>query len=774
MPEIGTSGSMVYRNAKAGKLEKKSAISDWQTQATANAEQIKAWWRQFPDAVPAIELGRAGLVVLDLDRHPGAPDGVAAFKALRNGHDLPTQPVTRTASNGFHLIFRQPSDGEPFGNGRGELPVGCDVRGRGGWIVAVGATCEWGKWRPVKDRPGLADAYKAGTIPELPRWLREIIRPQQRAKPSATASQPTGKRERAYAQAALDGAADRLAATPRGNRNTELNASAFSLGKLIGAGWIGRSTVEGRLHDAAIACGYVADDGEAAVRSTIKSGIEAGLKEPHPDLKERDKQKGNGAANPGAEHTGEQGGKRLVVHRASEITPVAVDWLWPGRIATGKTTLVGGDPGLGKSQLAAFIAATMSRGGQWPCGEGQSAKKSVIVLCAEDGAADTIVPRLMAAQADREKVTIITAVTEIDGGGRRVFNLSKDLDVLEGLITGIGDVGLVAIDPVDAYLGAGAGGIDSHKNAAVRAVLEPLSELADRLRTAVLAVTHFSKQAGGKAMYRFIGSIAHIGSARVAFAVVADAENEGRVLLLHAKNNLASPQKGLAFRLEQHMVADGVIGSTVVFESEHVAVTADEALAADRDLETRTAKEEVKDFLADILAEGPQPVRKIEDEARAAGLLGGEQDIGQSKPFRLARSALGSSLAKRRGRRRPAGYGSSRPPIRCPRGIRCPSKRGHLIGKGHLTPPIRCPQRVRCPLRKGHLMGKGHLTPVPSRYRRRLALHRTMRLATSALSMTRPTPAQSLSACGVFQAPFPRTGGPPPTASVRRGDPVGT
>jgi hypothetical protein len=64
-------------------------------------------------------------------------------------------------------------------------------------------------------------------------------------------------------------------------------------------------------------------------------------------------------------------------------------------------------------------------------------------------------------------------------------------------------------------------------------------------------------------MYRFIGSIAHIGSARVAFAVVADAENEGRVLVLHAKNNLAPPQKGLAFRLEQHMVADGVIGSTV-------------------------------------------------------------------------------------------------------------------------------------------------------------------------------------------------------------------
>jgi hypothetical protein len=213
--------------------------------------------------------------------------------------------------------------------------------------------------------------------------------------------------------------------------------------------------------------------------------------------------------------------------------------------------------------------------------------------------------------------------------------------MLEGLFTETGDVGLVVIDPVDAYLGAGAGGIDSHKNAAVRAVLEPLSELADRLHTAILAVTHFSKQAGGKAMYRFIGSIAHVGSARVAFAVVADAENEGRVLVLHAKNNLAPPQRGLAFRLEQHMVVEGVIGSTVVFENEHIAVTADEALAADRDTESRTAKEEAKNFLSTLLAEGPQPVSRIEEEARGAGLLGGEQDIGQSKPFRLARGALG-------------------------------------------------------------------------------------------------------------------------------------
>jgi hypothetical protein len=268
-------------------------------------------------------------------------------------------------------------------------------------------------------------------------------------------------------------------------------------------------------------------------------------------------------------------GKQLVVQRASDITPEAVDWLWSGRLAAGKTTLVGGDPGLGKSQLAISIAATITRGGQWPCGEGAAPKCSVIILCAEDGAADTVVPRLMAAGADRDKIHIVTAVHEADGKGRRLFNLSKDLDILERLINKIGDVGLVTIDPVDAYIGAD---VDGHKNTAVRAVLEPISEMAGRRRVAILAVTHFSKQSGSKALYRFIGSIAHIGSARVAFTVMSDLENEGRILVLNAKNNLAPMQKGLAFRLEQHIVADRLRSFVVhAFHSASTAFTATHA-----------------------------------------------------------------------------------------------------------------------------------------------------------------------------------------------------
>jgi hypothetical protein len=53
-------------------------------------------------------------------------------------------------------------------------------------------------------------------------------------------------------------------------------------------------------------------------------------------------------------------GRVLVSRRASDIQPEAIHWLWPQRIAIGKTCLIAGHPGLGKSQVTTDIAATVS------------------------------------------------------------------------------------------------------------------------------------------------------------------------------------------------------------------------------------------------------------------------------------------------------------------------------------------------------------------------------------------------------------------------------
>lgn len=82
-----------------------------------------------------------------------------------------------------------------------------------------------------------------------------------------------------------------------------------------------------------------------------------------------------------------------------DVDMTEVEWLWEGRLARGKVTIISGDPGFGKSQLATDMAAVISRGARWP-DRGRAAKGSVILLSAEDDLSDTVRPRLEAAGAD--------------------------------------------------------------------------------------------------------------------------------------------------------------------------------------------------------------------------------------------------------------------------------------------------------------------------------------------------------------------------------------
>jgi putative DNA primase/helicase len=326
----------------------------------------------------------------------------------------------------------------------------------------------------------------------------------------------------------------------------------------------------------------------------------------------------------------------LVSRCAAEIPPEKIEWLWPGRLARGKHTCIAGEPGTGKSQLSIAIIAAVTTASEWPCGEGQAPLGSAIILSAEDGASDTIVPRLLAAGADLNRVHVVSAVR--DANGRRALNLQHDLDLLEKKVAEVGNVALMVVDPVSSYLGK----TDSHKNSEVRGVLEPLSEMAERTRVAILSVTHFSKASANnttKALHRFIGSIAFTGAPRAAFAVIEDAEHDGRRLFLHAKNNFARAPQGLAFRLEQCLVGDGVVASRILWEAEPVAITANEALAADAaGTETRTAKADAMELLQAVLASGPVPAAEVNRTAREHGLT--------AKAIRSAREALGVKIER--------------------------------------------------------------------------------------------------------------------------------
>ena len=237
---------------------------------------------------------------------------------------------------------------------------------------------------------------------------------------------------------------------------------------------------------------------------------------------------------------------KVLYRCASEIEMEPVKWLWPGRVALGKHTCLAGEPGTGKSQLTIDLAARVSLGAPLPCSEGTAPQGSVIILSAEDSDADTIVPRLRAAGADLGRVNIIKMV-ELDEDGRRGFNLQADLGALERMIVKLGDVQLVVIDPISSYLGRG---LDSHRNSDVRGVLEPLSEMAERLGVAIVSVTHFSKGCAGKCRRLFIASLAaspslqprasHLQCFKIRTMRLVTSSCMPRTILLHRNQGLPS------------------------------------------------------------------------------------------------------------------------------------------------------------------------------------------------------------------------------------------
>jgi hypothetical protein len=327
----------------------------------------------------------------------------------------------------------------------------------------------------------------------------------------------------------------------------------------------------------------------------------------------------------------------LSYRRVADIAAVPVRWLWPGRVARGKVSMLAGHPGLGKSQLTAAIAAIVTTGGRWPVDGSKAERGNVVFLSAEDDPADTIRPRLEAVGADLSRTYILDSTVIEDGSNHRALDLGADLARLGQTLDDIGDVALVVIDPITAYLGEA----DSHKNAEVRALLAPLSDMAAKHGTAIVAVSHMNKAGGGEALMRVTGSLAFVAAARAAFIVTRDSESDGRRLLLPVKNNLGDDRTGYAFTVEKAEVASAagrIETSRVVWESDSVTVTADEALTSMGDPEDRSALAEAREFLADALREGPVPVRQIEGDARAAGI--------SSRTLRRARDALGVIRAK--------------------------------------------------------------------------------------------------------------------------------
>lgn len=287
---------------------------------------------------------------------------------------------------------------------------------------------------------------------------------------------------------------------------------------------------------------------------------------------------------------------RVTVRPASSIKPARVKWVWQDRIAQGSLAIFAGREGLGKSTVTAWLTARVTRG-ELP-GEYFGTPRSVAVVATEDSWASTIVPRLIAANADLDRVFKVEAHT-VDG---YVVPLSvpRDLGGLETLAVEH-DIGLVVLDPLTSRL---HDSIDTHKDADTRRALEPLAAAADRAGFAILGLAHWNKSPTTDPLTAVMGSRAFAAVARSVHTVLRDPDDDTRRLFGTPKNNLGRDDLPLmSFTVVGHEIAsdDGPIQTSRADWGETVTESVRDVMQRNVDIGDRTATDEAAEWLADYL-----------------------------------------------------------------------------------------------------------------------------------------------------------------------------
>jgi hypothetical protein len=160
--------------------------------ATVNADQIRLWWNEanYLIGVPMGPL--SGVWCVDVDTNAHRVDGRPGWQKLCKEHaqerrmtdkysgsthtevDLLVTREHRSGTDGPHLIFKWDA-AAPVYCSRGRMPLGCDVKGLGGYIIVP----------PSVRSDGKAYTVEVDIEPVVaPAWLIKVISPIPRGRTS--------------------------------------------------------------------------------------------------------------------------------------------------------------------------------------------------------------------------------------------------------------------------------------------------------------------------------------------------------------------------------------------------------------------------------------------------------------------------------------------------------------------------------------------------------------------------------------------------------------
>jgi DNA repair protein RadA/Sms len=512
------------------------------------ADEVDAWWTRWPDSEIALITGHdGGLDCLDLDVDA---DGKVAAWPSSSDQVKPTACVIQTPRGGLHYLFQHIPGCR---NSAGLIAPHVDVRGEGGLVVVTG------KGREIVQGGSLLDALKDSLQTPAPAWLKAaLLSTNTPQKPTA---EPVGD--------VIPGRRNSVLASLAGSmRRRGLSPDAITAALQVE----NRSRCRPPLSDVEV----------CAIAESV------GRYPPEEDAT--------------TAHLA-----RLV--SLDNIDAEDVRWLWQGYIPSRKLTLVAGDPGAGKTFVTLDLIARLSKGGRWPDGSSSPGPANVLLLTYEDGVADTIRPRLDAANADLSRVFVVEDLVP-----------TIENHALHALLERVRPA-LLAIDPLNGFLG-----VDTNRSHEVRPLLQRLARIAETYNCAILACHHLNKTGSGSGLsplYRLLGSIEFGAVARSIHAVSRDRDGDRRVFA-PIKSSLAPEQTAHAFDLTAGKVR--WLGPT------------DDRADDSMDPEEGSALREAVEFLTAALADGAVPSADVLKDAAKQGI--------NDKTLRRAKTRLGIESRK--------------------------------------------------------------------------------------------------------------------------------
>src|SRR5579863_6427257 len=306
----------------------------------------------------------------------------------------------------------------------------------------------------------------------------------------------------------------------------------------------------------------------------------------------------------------------LLREQFSDVEAKPVLWLWPDRIPKGKLTIFSGPPDCGKTTVLIDLICRFTTRRDYPDGAANATEPGeVLMMISEDDVADTIKPRLIAAEADVSRVSYLRAVQIRQRAKKqeRALALDEDLALLEDELRKNPGIGLLTIDPVSSYLGRA----DLNKEQELRRVLIPVRDVAERSGVTVIGLGHFNKRADVNALGRVSGAVAMSGVPRAVWTFGKSPTEDDVFLMQRGKLNVAARTTGLRYRFGVKELPTGT-APLINWLGEETR-SADEILDLERNPEGKRQDKAAR-FLAEYLADGAKPSTDILREGARRGI----------------------------------------------------------------------------------------------------------------------------------------------------------